>query len=164
MATAKKTAPKKAAPRKTAAAKKAAASARRVAEDLAERDARWVAEQAAADDPAASDTVRDMRAEVAAEADVPDDVVTVPLGPDKRLVHVLPPGRWRSSANNAMQTGDFEGWAELCLTPGSYEVWCDVDPTLDEVMDMFAAVRRLTGQDVGKQSMSRRSLMGTRRR
>ena len=93
-----------------------------------------------------------------------DDTVQVPLGPDDDMIEVLPSRLWRSSAMAAINGGNFELWASKCLTPESYEVWLDVDPTNEEVGQMLAAYREIDGLDPLASRASRRSSKRGRRR
>lgn len=99
---------------------------------------------------------------VRAEAETGGATVSVPFVDG--ALEVLPAGQWRKSALNALRVGDFDGWAQKCLTPESVAVWDAADPTMDEVQEFFAAFRDLTGQDPGKLSASPGSLRNTARR
>jgi hypothetical protein len=96
--------------------------------------------------------------------DIPDGAVAVPLGPHGDLVHVIPRGQWRASALSMLNEGDLDGWARMCLHKPDYDVWVGVDPTVDEVMEMFEAWQKLTGEDLGKANAQRGSLRNGRRR
>lgn len=109
--------------------------------------------------PEPTNPVDALRAEVAAEETAnPEGWAEVPLG--DATVRILSPLDWRSSAHAALQSGDFESWAELCLAPGDYDnVWVQLDPTLREINEMFDAWSRITGQgSAGKSQNLRRSL------
>lgn len=111
--------------------------------------------------PAPTNAVDALAAEVAAEQTAnPDGWVAVPLGDAGEEVRVKSPLDWRSSAHAALQRGDFEGWAEVCLAADDYEqVWAPMDPTLREINDMFEEWGRRTGQgSAGKSPSSPRSL------
>lgn len=49
-----------------------------------------------------------------------------------REVGVMPLGKWRNSAMNALRNGDLDAWADACLTDEGYEVWEEEDPTFEE--------------------------------
>lgn len=115
----------------------------------------------------------DMEAEVAHEADEPDEeypdgAIAVPLeGHDGRrgVVHILDALDWPSDANSALHVGDYESWADGALAGGDYDkVWLDLRPTMRQVQAMFAEFRRLTGQDEGKSLRSPASLRRAARR
>jgi hypothetical protein len=88
---------------------------------------------------------------------IPDGCVAVLLA--GRIVRVLPLGMWRSSAMRGLNTGNFDAWARQVLAGDDYEtVWLDIDPTNDEVNDMFGRWKKITGQDSpGKSPRSPRS-------
>lgn len=108
--------------------------------------------------PEPTNAVDALAAEVKAEETAnPDGWVEVPLG--AATVRIASPLDWRSSAHAALQRGDFEGWAEMCLAPGDYDdVWVPLDPTLREINEMFDEWGRVTGQgSAGKSPISPRS-------
>lgn len=100
---------------------------------------------------------------VRAEADTGSaDTVSVPFGDTTLDVQVA--GKWRKSALNALRQGDFDTWAQKCLTPDSLAVWDEADPTMDEIQELFASYRDVTGQDPGKLLASPGSSRSTARR
>ena len=106
----------------------------------------------------------------------PPGVVEVMLGdpehPDGDApvpVHVLPSDRWPTSATAALNRGDFDEWAKLCLAGDDFDdVWLalhdDAGPTIGEAADMLEEFGRTTGQDTGKSRRSRRLSMRGRGR
>lgn len=92
------------------------------------------------------------------------DTVTVSLGPDEVPVTVLPQRLWRSSAMRALNRGDFEAWAEKSLTEAGYDVWLDVDPTVEEIEAFFEEFAKTAGISPGGSRASRRSSNAMRRR
>jgi hypothetical protein len=101
-----------------------------------------------------------VEAEVSAEG---TEYVTVELCGEP--IRVLPPTKWRTSANDALLSGNVEGWARGCLYGDDYEdVWRQVDPTLEDADEFFAAWAEKSGQSAGKSSPSRGSSRSTRRR
>ncbi len=111
-------------------------------------------------EPAAGqqDAYAAMQAEVARETappdpDVPDNATLVLLC--GQPVHILDPQEWFSAANTALRMGDWDSWAEMCLTGDEYQtVWCRLNggngPRRREIEDMFVLYHQVTGQDVGK--------------
>lgn len=67
----------------------------------------------------------------AQETEVKNENTVVQLCED--TVEVLPITKWTSSAIHALRSGDIEIWAEKSLTPDSYQIWIELDPTLDEI-------------------------------
>jgi len=103
---------------------------------------------------------------VRADAAAPVEGVVVPLVTDDAKVEVTvpPPGRWKTRANRALREGDFDGWAELVLSPEDFDAWVDADPTNDDVEAFFTAWQEATGESRGKSSPSRNGSKGTARR
>jgi hypothetical protein len=98
------------------------------------------------------------------EALADDDLVRVPLGPSEEIVECLPSRQWRSSATRALNEGDFETWAEKCLTNDGYDVWVEVDPTVEEIEEFFEAFKAAEGIHPLQSRASRRASMRNRRR
>jgi hypothetical protein len=99
--------------------------------------------------------------------DYPDGAVAVPLGGAggrRDVIHVLASSDWPSRGNSAMQRGDFETWASLCLALDDYDTWLDLDPTLGQINTMLEEWGALTGQSLGKSPRSQRPLRRTGRR
>lgn len=70
-------------------------------------------------------------------------------------LHLPPVNKWRSSALKALNTGDFETWAQKTLSPEDYKVWTDLDPTMEEVEAFFKDAQNFLGTDPGKSRASR---------
>lgn len=119
-------------------------AAPQVVDTTSDSDRAWAAEGATAD----------AHAEVVAElADIPAGSTPVAVG--GRVVHILDPRDWFSTANTALQFGDWDSWAEMCLAPGEYQgVWLALNgrrgPRTSEVEQMFEDFRALTGATAGK--------------
>lgn len=77
----------------------------------------------------------------------PDATVGVELA--GRTIEVAPLRQWRSRALRALRQGDFETWAEGCLTDDGLATWRAVDPTIAQVEDFFVAWGEQTGQSLG---------------
>lgn len=107
------------------------------------------------------------QAETEAEQNTrPDGAVPVRLGAADGVDVWVPDRRqWRNSALSALHAGDFQRWADSCLTEQDAEAWEDYDPTLEEIEEFFGArLPAAMGEDPGKQGRSRRGSSGTRRR
>jgi hypothetical protein len=102
-----------------------------------------------------------LKSEALADA---DDLTKVPLGSDGQIVEVLPQRVWRSSALDALNNGRFGEWAEKCLTEDGYDTWEDVDPTLEEIEEFFAAVGEANGMSPLASRRLRRSAARARKR
>lgn len=81
-----------------------------------------------------------------------------------RTVYVPPVRKWRASGLSALRDGDFNKWAESTLNDDDYDIWMDVDPTLDEIETFFASVNPGLGTSPGNSRRSRNSSRGTRKR
>lgn len=81
-----------------------------------------------------------------------------------RDILVPPLTKWRSSAMRALNSGDFETWAEVVLDNEDYDIWVDVDPTVEEINDFFESISGGLGVDQGNSRASRRSSRPTPRR
>lgn len=82
----------------------------------------------------------------------------------EREILVPPLNKWRSSAMRALNTGDFETWAEKVLTDDDYDTWMDVDPTVDEINEFFESISDGLGVDRGNSRASRRQSGTTKKR
>jgi hypothetical protein len=95
----------------------------------------------------------------ALQAEVVDDidgVRIIELVPGTS-VRVRPPRMWRVSALKAMRQADFDTWAKTSLASAEdYAVFCDVDPTLEEVQTFMKALNEESGE--GNLMTSSRSL------
>lgn len=101
-------------------------------------------------------------APIVAETAAGDEPVAVSLG--AKTLHVKPVRKWRTSALRALREGDFEKWADGCLTDESVELWYELDPTIEEVEAFFTEWSEASGQDAGKSSALKRSSRATRTR
>lgn len=103
----------------------------------------------------------------AAAQEYPEGVVAAPLGNlDEGGIemHILPVDAWRSSAQTALRSGDFETWAQSSLAGDDFERWLERDPTLGEIKAMFDVWGEKTGQSTGKSGSSAAFSRGTPRR
>lgn len=99
-------------------------------------------------------------AESAAEKEARRELVQGELA--GRPIYVPPTKQWRSSAMHALRNGDFQSWAEVVLDDDDYDVWIEVDPTLEQIEDFFEVVNPKLS--AGNSRASRRSSARTRRR
>jgi hypothetical protein len=75
---------------------------------------------------------------------VPDGPVEVELA--GRTLQVMPVKKWRASGLRALRENDIDLWAEKCLAPGSYAVWQDIDPDLEQCEEFFATWTEVSGE------------------
>lgn len=98
---------------------------------------------------------------LAAEAANGTEPVSVPLG--GKTVRVMHPMDWRSSAMEALQVGNFQRWAQMCLVndagtdadgnaTGSDDaaIWLEVDPTNRQVVQFLIDYRNAGGSGLGE--------------
>lgn len=114
--------------------------------------------------PATKDQIEAARAQEA-EADE-QEYVTVPLaGHDgvTKDVRCVPAGRWRASTIRALNSGDVDTFMETNLHPDDFEIFEELDPTMDGFGKFVADVSRVSGESLGKSSGRSRSGSGTRR-
>lgn len=83
---------------------------------------------------------------------------------DGHTIMVPPLVAWKSSAMKALNNGDFETWAERTLDDEGWEVWTEVDPSVEQIDEFFGSFQDQIGVDRGNSRSSRRSSRTTRRR
>lgn len=98
----------------------------------------------------------------AAEREVTGELVQGELA--GQAVYVPPVRQWRASALHALREGDLMGWAEKTLPDDDWEIWQDVDPTMEQIEAFFASVDGRLGVNPGNSRASRRSSKTTGRR
>jgi hypothetical protein len=79
-------------------------------------------------------------------------------------MRVLPAGAWPMSAQRALQDGDFDGFMARVLHEEDYELYVDIDPTLNEVNLFLEDAGKLSGESQGKSRGPAKSSRRTRRR
>lgn len=99
-------------------------------------------------------------AESAAEKEAKRELVQGELA--GRPIYVPPTKQWRSSAMHHLRNGDFQSWAESVLDDDDYDIWIEVDPTLEEIEAFFELVNPKLS--AGNSRASRRSSRRTPRR
>lgn len=67
-------------------------------------------------------------------------------------VEVVPSGAWRQSTMRLLRAGDVDGFMECVLSPDSYDLYLDLDPTNDEVGEFANSAGDASGESVGKSS------------
>lgn len=50
------------------------------------------------------------------------------------------PGKWRLSAQRALRSNDFDGWAQAVMSDSDYARFVAMDPELDELEEAFRDV------------------------
>ena|SRR5690349_13451507 len=114
----------------------------------------------------ASRDVFDDEAEVSAaeaqEMEATGRHITVSLAGE--AMRVVPAGAWPVSAQRALREGDFDKFMATVLHEDDYDVYEELDPTLDEINQFIEDAGELSGESQGKSRGPARSSRRTRRR
>lgn len=78
-------------------------------------------------------------------------------------LELVPASAWRHSTMRKLRQGFFDEFMEDVLSPESFDVYVEVDPTNDEFNDFMDRVNAI-GEPVGKSNGPRPSQRSTRRR
>lgn len=81
-----------------------------------------------------------------------------------KTLEIVPSGAWRQSAMRMLRTGDIDGFMDEVLSPDSYELYLDINPTNDEVGEFVNDAGEASGEPVGKSSGPKTSPRRTRKR
>ncbi|MYV77796.1 hypothetical protein GT352_28265 [Streptomyces sp. SID1046] len=81
-----------------------------------------------------------------------------------KTLEVVPSGAWRQSTMRMMRIGDIDAFMERVLSPDSYDIYLDLDPTNDEVSEFVNEAGESSGESVGKSSGRTASPRRTRKR
>jgi hypothetical protein len=81
-----------------------------------------------------------------------------------KKLEIIPSGAWRQSAMRMLRIGDTDAFMEQVLSPESYDVYLDLDPTNDEVGEFVNEAGEASGESVGKSSGRTASPRRTRKR
>lgn len=98
----------------------------------------------------------------AQELEATGHYVTVALGEEP--MRVAPAGTWPVSAQRALRNGDLDGFMKVVLHEDDYDLYEDVDPTMDEFNQFVEDAGRLAGEPQGKSRGPNRSSRRTQRR
>lgn len=79
-------------------------------------------------------------------------------------LQAIPSGAWRQSSMRKLRIGDLDGFLEDVLSPESFDLYLDMDPTNDEVNDWVNEAVDGSGESLGKSSGPTRSSRRTRKR
>jgi hypothetical protein len=80
------------------------------------------------------------------------------------VLEIVPPGAWKQSWQRKLKAGDMDAFLEDVLSPDSYDLYLDLDPTNDQIGEMLNAAGEASGESVGKSSGPSRSSRATRKR
>lgn len=79
-------------------------------------------------------------------------------------MRVVPAGAWPVSAQRRLREGDFDGYMAAVLHKDDYELYEELDPTLDEINQFIEDAGNLSGESQGKSRGPATSSRRTRRR
>ena len=79
-------------------------------------------------------------------------------------VDIVPTGAWRQSSMRKLRAGDMDAFMQDILSPDSYDLYLDLDPTNDEVNDFMEEAGAVSGESLGKSSGPTGSPGSTRKR
>ncbi|MFJ8016246.1 hypothetical protein [Streptomyces sp. NPDC096339] len=81
-----------------------------------------------------------------------------------KALEVVPSGAWKQSTMRMLRSGDIDAFMERVLSPDSYDLYLDLDPSNDEVGAFVADAGEASGEPVGKSSGPTASSRRTRKR
>lgn len=79
-------------------------------------------------------------------------------------LEVIPSGAWRQSSMRHLRAGNMDDFFADVLSPESYELYLDLDPTNDQVNAFLEEAGTASGESVGKSSGPKASPRRTRKR
>lgn len=109
-----------------------------------------------------TETKTDVTAAEAQEIEATGHYVTAELC--GKTLEVVPSGAWKQSTMRMLRTGNIDGFMERTLSPDSYGLYLDLDPTNDEVGEFVTDAGEKSGEPVGKSSGPTASQKRTRKR
>lgn len=121
----------------------------------------------AASRPAASRSVTepddaDVSPSEAQEAEAEGRYISVELcGED---VQIVPPTAWRTSWQRLLNAGQIDAFAEKVFHPDDFELFVELDPTMEEWVDFTERASRMAGESLGNSRGPAPSSRRTRRR
>jgi hypothetical protein len=69
-----------------------------------------------------------------------------------KSLEIIPSGAWRQSSMRCLKTGEMDDFFADVLSPDSYEIYLDLDPTNDQLGEFVNAAAQAAGEPVGKSS------------
>lgn len=79
-------------------------------------------------------------------------------------VQIVPPTAWRTSWQRLLQQGMIDEFAQKVFHPDDYELYLDLDPTMEEWLTFTQEAARQSGESLGNSSGPAPSSRRTRRR
>ncbi|MFF3620068.1 hypothetical protein [Streptomyces sp. NPDC002467] len=81
-----------------------------------------------------------------------------------KTLEVVPSGAWKQSTMRMLRSGDIDAFMDRILSPDSYDLYLDLDPSNDEVGEFVNDAGEAAGEPVGKSSGPNRSQRRTQKR
>lgn len=81
-----------------------------------------------------------------------------------KTMEVVPSGAWKQSTMRMLRRGDIDAFMDRILSPDSYDLYLDLDPSNDEVGAFVEDASDASGEPVGKSSGPTASQKRTRKR
>lgn len=79
-------------------------------------------------------------------------------------VEIIPSGAWRQSSMRKLRAGNVDGFMEDVLSPESYVLYEEIDPTNEEFNSFMESASEAAGESLGKSGGPRASSRTMRRR
>ncbi|MFJ4785159.1 hypothetical protein [Streptomyces sp. NPDC088794] len=98
----------------------------------------------------------------AQEVEAEGQYITVELCEED--VQIIPPTAWRTSWQRLLNNGQIDAFAEKIFHPDDYELFMELDPTMEEWVDFTDRASRLAGESLGNSRGPAPSSRRTRRR
>lgn len=98
----------------------------------------------------------------AQEVEAEGQYITVELCEED--VQIIPPTAWRTSWQRLLNNGQIDAFAEKIFHPDDYELFVELDPTMEEWVDFTDRASRLAGESLGNSRGPAPSSRRTRRR
>lgn len=103
-----------------------------------------------------------MSASTAQEIEAEGHYVTVELCGEE--VQVVPSAAWRSSWQRMLNQGNLDGFAAKVLSPADYDLYLELDPTIEEFLQFAQDAAEAAGESLGNSRGPATSSRATRRR
>jgi hypothetical protein len=79
-------------------------------------------------------------------------------------LRIIPPGAWRMSWQRLLNAGQIDAFAELVMHPEDFDLFQELDPTVQEWTDFISDASRQGGESQGNSRGPAPSPRNTRRR
>lgn len=106
--------------------------------------------------------VEDVSAAEAQEIEAEGHYITAELCGEE--VQIVPPTAWRTSWQRLLQQGQIDEFAAKVFHPDDYELYLELDPTMEEWLTFTQEASRQAGESLGNSNGPAPSSRRTRRR